>query len=308
MTALVSVVVTTYYRNERLKSALDSVRAQTYEDVEIIVVDGSGEAHARPVVDEAVEYVVQDEDRGPHAARAEGAERAAGDYIQFLDDDDALKAEKIESQIEVFREDNDIGVVYCGVENEFGDVMLPRPEARGDILSLALKFDLPPCNTTTMLIDANVVEELLPFPNRHGADDIGMKIELAKRTQFEYIDRSLVVRGEPDYRLGHTWAAIEGRREILRRYSDLYNKYPASIRRTALASIHENAGHRHVESRVWSPAAICSYSKMIWYTPAPTAKQWGQFLASFLGRPGFRLLGWAWRQANRHDIARSSGE
>lgn len=299
---LVSVVVTTHYRNERLQEALESVEAQTHEPVEVIVVDGSRERHAEPVVSDGHTYVAQEDettDIGPHAGRSVGASRASGGYVQFLDDDDRLLPEKLERQLALLREEDDVGVVYCGIENEFGDVMLPEPATRGDVLEIALRFDLPPCNTSTMLIDTDIVDAIQPLPNRHGADDIGMKIELARRTRFDFVDAPLVLRGEPEERRGHTWDAVEGRREILERYDQLYEDFPPAVRRTALASVHENAGHRHVEEHLWSPEAIVSYYRMLRTAPEPTAKQWGQFVGVLLGRPGFRLLGYLWRLAGR---------
>jgi len=56
---LVSVIVPTYYRNDRLRDTIGSVEAQTYDPIETIVVDDSGEAHARPVADEFdVRYLI----------------------------------------------------------------------------------------------------------------------------------------------------------------------------------------------------------------------------------------------------------
>lgn len=299
---LVSVIITTYYRNERLARAIESIRSQTHDNIELIVVDGSGEAHAESVVDDDILYIAQSEDRGAHAARADGAKVAAGDFIQFVDDDDVLRPRKIELQLDKLRHEDDVGVVYCGVENEFGDLALPRPDARGDVLELALKFDLLPCNTTTMLIEADLITELLPFPNRHGADDIGMKIELAKRTRFDFIDKPLVLRGEPDYRLGTTWQSVDGRREILTRYEALYNEFPDFVRRKAMANVYETEGQRYVEDNFWSFRAIVAYYNMIQTEPTPSAKQWGQFIGSFFGRSSFLLFRWIWRLTNRYHV------
>jgi len=54
-----------------------------------ILPDGSeDERNAEPVAEElGVEYVCPDEDRGAHAARSIGAQRARGKYVNFLDDD-----------------------------------------------------------------------------------------------------------------------------------------------------------------------------------------------------------------------------
>ena len=79
---LVSVVIPTYFRNEQLREAVESVRAQTYDPVEIVVVDDSGEAHARDAIDryDDVQYVPLDVNRGANLARTVGIEHAGGAY------------------------------------------------------------------------------------------------------------------------------------------------------------------------------------------------------------------------------------
>ena len=294
---LVSVVVPTYYRNDRLRQCLNSVAEQTYEPVEVIVVDGSGDKHAQLVVDDNVEYVPQKKDEGPHAAREVGARHSNGEYVQFLDDDDQLKPPKIQEQVSLLESSDNLGVAYCGIETEFGDVTLPDPAARGDVLEIALRFDLPPCNTSTMLIRRSVLDPLLPFVNKHGADDIGMKIELARCTEFGFVEAPWVIRGEPSDSLGKSWAAVEGRREILDTDEGLYEKFPKSVRRTALANIHEVTLQRRLEEQFWSLGAILDGYRMVRTAPSPTRKQWGQFLAAPIGKPGYVLLGYLWRVA-----------
>jgi glycosyltransferase involved in cell wall biosynthesis len=48
---LVSITIPTYYRTDLLKKAIQSARDQTYDNVEIIVVNDSGERHAESVID-----------------------------------------------------------------------------------------------------------------------------------------------------------------------------------------------------------------------------------------------------------------
>lgn len=135
-TPTVSVVLPTYNRGAVLSGAIETVLAQTHEPVDLVVVDGSGEAHARPVADEyEVTYLTQERDRGPHAAWCVGAGLADGAYVQFLDDDDRLRPGKFAAQIPRFR-DEDVGVVYSGlVDEEWGvDDPVPRVEGRKYLL------------------------------------------------------------------------------------------------------------------------------------------------------------------------------
>jgi glycosyltransferase involved in cell wall biosynthesis len=284
----VSVVIPTYYRNDRLQRAIESVRSQSYDPIRITVVDGSGEAHAQPVVDSRpdVTYLPQDEDQGAHAARSLGAERTNGEYVQFLDDDDVLLSGKIDKQVAILESNPDIGVVYCGRRWEDGPAMRPDESFRGDALGNALRWETASSNTSTLLIRRSVLEEMTPLPNQHGADDVGMKIELMRRTAVDYVDEILVVRGDGDYHLGGTRANVDGYFEILERYEDLYVSHPEVNLNRMYARAYRRLGDFLLDKHLWSAEAIAAYASALRYAPDVSPGQVGQLLASLGGQPG----------------------
>ncbi len=98
----VSVVVPTFDRCDSLPRALDSVLAQSFSDFELIVADdGSTDGTAELVEQDYsdVRLLVQ-ENRGVSAARNAGIASARGEWIAFLDSDDAWLPEKLERQME----------------------------------------------------------------------------------------------------------------------------------------------------------------------------------------------------------------
>ncbi len=105
---LVSVVVPTFDRARLLPRALDSVRGQSFRDWELIVVDdGSADATrelARRERDPRVRWVGQ-ERSGVSAARNRGIREARGDWLAFLDSDDAWRPSKLERQLEALEHD-----------------------------------------------------------------------------------------------------------------------------------------------------------------------------------------------------------
>ncbi|WP_199174936.1 glycosyltransferase family 2 protein [Halegenticoccus soli] len=294
--ATVSVVVPTYYRNDRLREALESVAAQTHRPIEVIVVDSAAGAHARPVVEafadewgdtfEGVAYVSLERDEGPQAARSVGAERATGRYVQFLDDDDRLEATKFETQIPLL--EPPVGVVYCGMVDEERGEVRPNPAVRGNVLRRALEMRTFPCIPSTMLVDRAVVDDLLPLKHRHGADDTGMKIELALSTRFDFVDEPLVRRGRTDTSLSRSWAYIEGREEVIDTYDDLYRTFPPRVRRLAVRETHVQAARKHLEERGWSSKAVLAFARAAYYTPDNRPYYLFECLASLFGRPGVR--------------------
>jgi glycosyltransferase involved in cell wall biosynthesis len=98
---LVSVIVPTHNRPGMLAEALASVRAQTFTDYEIIVVsNGESDDMRRASRDAASGCVYLELDRGNvSAARNFGMERAKGEWIAILDDDDLWPPNKLERQI-----------------------------------------------------------------------------------------------------------------------------------------------------------------------------------------------------------------
>lgn len=286
----VSVIIPTYYRNDRLRTALDSVREQTYDPIEIIVVDDSGEQYAQEVVDSIEKentYLAHDSNEGAHAARDTGLQHANGDYIQFLDDDDRLSPEKIAKQVDLLERRNGVGVVYCGLIYENEEEHLPDPDVQGNILEDTLRFYDHPLTTSTMLIDSALLDEIQPlYRDSSGADDIRMSIELAKRTQFDFVDEILVTAGRPENSRGVSWGGVNGRWSIIDNYEPLYDDAPTEVRREAIAETYQLQGRRYLDDRIWSLAAIYSFGQALRYTPDVTPLHIGEFISSFGGRPG----------------------
>ncbi len=113
---LVSVIIPTYNCPGFLTAAIESVLAQTYTELEVVVVDDGSTDNTAEVVrgfESRVRYVYQD-NAGTAAARNTGIKAARGEVIAFLDHDDLWLPEKLELQLPMLREDKSIGMVFCG--------------------------------------------------------------------------------------------------------------------------------------------------------------------------------------------------
>ena len=257
---LVSVVVTTHYRNEWLGEAIESALAQSYQPVEVIVVDDSGERFAEGTVAEYdVTYVAHEENCGDNEARNTGLEHASGEYVQFLDDDDVLRPEKFARQVALFEADPGVGVVGCGIDNG-GEVVSPTPSQRGDVLREALTLRMLPCVTTAMLLRRSALDRVLPLTQRPARSDVDWRIDLALSTRFDYVDRVLV---EKRVHEGNKGGSLVGREEDLRllaEYADLYDRFePAfghGVRRDIYRAYAEHV--LSVRGRSWAATRLAA--------------------------------------------------
>jgi len=120
---LVSVIIPTYNRADLIKRAMDSVFAQTYSNLEIIVVDNASLDNTAEVVssfsDKRLKFIRHDVNKGPAASRNTGLKNSHGDYITFLDSDDEWIPKKLACQLDVFKQEGErIGLVFTNGFNE----------------------------------------------------------------------------------------------------------------------------------------------------------------------------------------------
>lgn len=113
----VSVIIPTFNRCTPLKNAIESVLAQTFHNLEIIVInDGSTDQTSKylsTLEESRFRYFEFETNRGGNYARNEGIKHANGAYIAFLDDDDYWEPTKLEEQIHLIQEHN-VDLCYTG--------------------------------------------------------------------------------------------------------------------------------------------------------------------------------------------------
>lgn len=134
--ALVSIVIPAYNYAKYLPDAIDSVLAQTYEPIELIVVD-DGSTDGTPQV--LAEYgnrirTIRKSNAGLSAARNTGIQAARGEFIAFLDADDQWLPEKLQRQMELHALHPDAGCIGCGVELVDGNLNAIRQTHQDDLL------------------------------------------------------------------------------------------------------------------------------------------------------------------------------
>ena len=123
MNKLVSVLIPSYGGGQYLDRTVDSVLAQTYPYLEVIVVDDNGvgtenQKKTQAVIDaykdeKRVIYICHEVNRNGSAARNTGFAHSKGEYICLLDDDDEFTPDKLERQVAGLEQHPECGLTYC---------------------------------------------------------------------------------------------------------------------------------------------------------------------------------------------------
>ena len=118
---LVSVIIPTFNRAYCVGKAIDSARAQTHRNTEILVLDDGSTDGTRDLIarsyagDRRVRYFFH-ENRGVTATRNRGLSLARGDYVALLDSDDTWSSWKLQLQLACMERCPEIGMVWSEME------------------------------------------------------------------------------------------------------------------------------------------------------------------------------------------------
>jgi glycosyltransferase involved in cell wall biosynthesis len=156
---LISVIIPTFNSGKFIAHAVQSVLDQTYQRLEIIVIDDGSTDTTKDILREFnghIRYCYQ-ENRGPSAARNTGIKIARGDYICFLDADDIWMPNKLEVQLAFMKQYDDISLVFSDTEavdlaTGLHISILPQTEFRFDLIS-----QIPLQDAFTKLLLANFI-------------------------------------------------------------------------------------------------------------------------------------------------------
>ena len=136
MEPIVSVILPTYNRAGTIEKSIQSVLGQSYQNIELIVVDDGSLDNTREIVgaidDCRIKYIYQ-ENAGACAARNNGIEHSLGQFIAFQDSDDFWRPKKLEKQMDAMKLTN-ADIVFCKLNSFEGGVYkgtLPRSLEQG---------------------------------------------------------------------------------------------------------------------------------------------------------------------------------
>lgn len=210
--AEVSVVIACYNGSGVITKALDSALEQSFQDIEVIVVDDGSSDNSVEVVETypgggRVRLIQHGKNRGISAARNTAIQVAEGVFIGFLDQDDLWRPDRLATALEVFAEDKErkVGLVFGNEETrdlQTGALMsgrLPPPDGvnmlqKSKFLCALLQRNFIP--TAAALFRRSCFDELglLDEGIKSGIDDFDMFIRVARRFDIRHVDVVQAVR------------------------------------------------------------------------------------------------------------------
>lgn len=186
---LVSIITPTYNCAKFIAKTIDSVKAQTYKNWEMIIVDDRSQDNTREIVEEYVkddpriQYHLLEVNSGAAVARTTAMKLAKGSYMAFLDSDDIWTPDKLERQIQWMEEN---GVAFSCTAYE-------QIDENDNLLNKTIKT-IKKTNYDRLLLDCPVgnstvvynVEKMGKFevPNIRKRNDDALWLQMLKKEKY----------------------------------------------------------------------------------------------------------------------------
>ncbi|MBL6447229.1 glycosyltransferase [Fulvivirga sp. 29W222] len=234
-TPLVSIICLCYNHERFVKEAILSALEQTYDNIEVIVVDDASTDASHEAINEMVQehpeikYLPLPENIGHCAAFNKGLEQAGGKFIIDLAADDILYPQRVEEGIRAFQSVNDTyGVNFSNAErvsesgkhisfhyqiDEFGHSVSPVPE--GDVFEEVIRryFICSP----TVMFRKEVIDEMGGYDVSLAYEDFDLWVRSSRNYKYIYTDKVLVKK--------RVVLGSAGQRQFKMRSTYLYSTY-----------------------------------------------------------------------------------
>lgn len=278
---MVSIIIPTYNRAQILEErALASARRQSFRNYEIIVVDDCSVDETERTIKKyaGVRYFKMKENSGASAARQYGLEKARGEYIVFLDDDNELFPDFLKATVPLLDSRPDIDAVQPGRMIKYAEYEDYAPPCAGE----------PFCSIDWgWLIRRKVFDEIKYDPQMYGDEDADFGIRFAQK--FKGYPMRAPMQRAYDAEAGTEVTSftfpnprrLQGLKNFIAKHEKLYKQNPNEFRylcRLAGRNLYK-AGHK-TEGR-----------KYFWksFLARPSPETLAQLIAIYFG---WRIYDW----------------
>jgi glycosyltransferase involved in cell wall biosynthesis len=204
MNPLVTVICTCYNHQRFLKESLDSVFNQTYQNIQIIVVDDASTDGSRNIIESYLKErsgltaVFNEVNKGICVSFNKGLALAKGKYIIDLATDDVMERDKIEKQVHFFEKLNDTYAALFTNARHIDEVSKPldlhfKPGERvpeGNIYKdVIMRFFLP---GASIMVRRKVLEELGGYDESLAYEDFDFWVRSSRNYKYAYLNEPLI--------------------------------------------------------------------------------------------------------------------
>lgn len=203
---LVSVIIPAYNAERFIERTLQSVLAQTYQNIEVIVVDDGSHDHTATIVQSIAQqehrvHFFQQANAGVASARNFAIQKSRGELIAPIDSDDIWYPQNLERQVHRIIEDTSLGLVYSwSIEINEDDQMsggFHASDFQGEIYVALLNQNFIG-NASAVLIRRRCLEEVggynctLRAQNAQGGEDLDLYLRIAEHYRVGVVPEFLV--------------------------------------------------------------------------------------------------------------------
>lgn len=183
---IVSVIMPSYNASRFIEQAIDSVLQQSYQSIELIIIDDCSTDNSKEIIKELAEKhpkikpVYLQENSGAAVARNKGIELAVGKYIAFLDTDDVWLPNKIEKQVEFMKDNN---LPFCHSNYQLIDTEGHITERKGKFKNPLTYSDMLKSNfigCLTAIYDSDILGKMY-MPLIRKRQDYGLWLNILKK-------------------------------------------------------------------------------------------------------------------------------
>lgn len=196
---MISVILPVRNGARTIGEAMTSVLAQTWRDLELIVVDDASTDGTAAMVaaagDRRVRLVRRARSGGPAAARNDGIDAARGSLLAFIDADDVWLPAKLAMQEQALRRSSGAGLAYCWTDyvDSEGHPLFPdeRPRIEGDALAALLESNFIVCGSSVLVL-ADAARAVGGFDSTLAcAEDYDFHLRVAEQWPFALVPAAL---------------------------------------------------------------------------------------------------------------------
>lgn len=204
---LVSVIIPAYNAEQFIPKTLESVLSQTYQNIEVLVIDDGSQDRTAEIVKSTAEkdnrvILIQQKNSGVAAARNLGINKSRGEFIAPIDADDIWYPQNLEKQVQcILKAESSVGLVYSwSVDINEQDKLtgdLHASSIEGNVFTTLLCHNFL-ANASSTLIKRSCIEKIggynaqLKAQNAQGCEDWEFYLRIAEHYQFKVVPEFLI--------------------------------------------------------------------------------------------------------------------